>query len=199
MARPRTFDEDTVIRAARDQFRRCGYSGTSLDDLVKATGLAKASIYNAFGDKHALYIRAFDNYCTEAVEALGAELDGPDETAAERLRHLILHMADTTGTASEPPLSCFLSKATAELAARDPEVAGIAQRAFRQIEDVLASALLAAQRADVVPPSRDCRSTARHILVGLRGLEALAAAGVDRAVLADAAGSIARLTLSPGL
>ncbi len=186
-----------MIRAARDQFRRCGYSGTSLDDLVKTTGLAKASIYNAFGDKHALYIRAFDSYCTEAVEALGAELDGPDETAGVRLRHLILHMADTAGTASEPPLSCFLSKATAELAARDPEVAGIAQRAFRQIEDVLSSALSAAQRADVVPPSRDCRSTARHILVGLRGLEALAAAGVDRAVLADAAGSLAQSTLGP--
>jgi TetR/AcrR family transcriptional regulator, transcriptional repressor for nem operon len=196
MGRPRTFDEDTVIQAALGQFRTTGYSGTSLEDLVKATGLAKASIYNAFGDKHALYIRAFESYCSEVVETLSEELDGADGAAADRLRGLIRHIADTAGTTSSPPISCFLSKATAELAALDPEVARLAQRAFQRIEDVLTKALSAAERAGAVSDSLDPRSTARHILAVLRGLEALAAAGVDRAVLVDAARSVSQLTLN---
>jgi TetR/AcrR family transcriptional repressor of nem operon len=196
MARPRGFDEATVIRAARDQFRSSGYSGTSLDDLMNATGLAKASIYNAFGDKHALYVRAFDGYCTEVVDAVRDELDGPDEGAAARLQGLIQRMADASGTPSSPPISCFLSKATAELAALDEEVAGLAQRTFAQLEDVLMECVCAAQRAGTVAASRDARSMARHILVALRGIEALAAAGVDRDVLADAARSVAQLTLN---
>ncbi|MGH8920910.1 MAG: TetR/AcrR family transcriptional regulator, partial [Actinomycetes bacterium] len=57
MARPRKFDEQTVVRAARDQFWRTGYTATSLDDLMAATGLGRASIYAAFGDKHALFVR----------------------------------------------------------------------------------------------------------------------------------------------
>lgn len=196
MARPRAFDEATVIKAAGDQFRSTGYSGTSLDDLVNATGLAKASIYNAFGDKHAFYVRAFDGYCTDAVHAVREELDGPDEGAAARLQHLIRQAADASGATSSPPIACFLSKATAELAALDEEVAGLAQRTFRQLEDVLMECVRAAQRAGTVAASRDARSTARHILVALRGIEALAAAGVDRDVLADAARSVAQLTLN---
>jgi TetR/AcrR family transcriptional repressor of nem operon len=196
MARPRTFDEETVIDAALGQFRTTGYSGTSLDDLVRATGLAKSSIYNAFGDKRQLYIRAFESYCSEVVDALSRELDGSDGAAADRLQGLIQHIADTAGTTSSPPISCFLSKATAELAALDPEVARLAERAFRHIEDVLTKAVSAAQRAGAGSASYDPRSTARHILVALRGLEALAAAGVDRAVLADAARSVSGFTLS---
>jgi TetR/AcrR family transcriptional regulator, transcriptional repressor for nem operon len=196
MARPRTFDEETVIDAALGQFRTTGYSGTSLDDLVRATGLAKSSIYNAFGDKRQLYIRAFESYCSEVVDTLSRELDGSDGAAADRLQGLIQHIADTAGTTSSPPISCFLSKATAELAALDPEVARLAERAFRHIEDVLTKAVSAAQRAGAGSASYDPRSTARHILVALRGLEALAAAGVDRAVLADAARSVSGFTLS---
>lgn len=196
MARPRTFDEETVIKAALGRFRATGYSGTSLDDLVKATGLAKASIYNAFGDKHALYLRAFESYCFEVVDALSRQLDGPDDAAADRLRGFIRQIADTAETTSSPPISCFLSKATAELAAHDPEVACVAQRTFQRIEEILTEAVSAAQRAGAVSDSPDSRSTARHILVVVRGLEALAAAGVDRAVLDDAVRSISQFTLN---
>jgi TetR/AcrR family transcriptional regulator, transcriptional repressor for nem operon len=130
------------------------------------------------------------------LDRLSEELDGSDEGAAERLRNLIRHMADTAGTPSSPPMCCFLAKATAELAALDHEVAAVAQRTFQQIEDVLTTCVCAAQRAGDVLVSRDPRSTARHILVALRGIEALSAAGVDRVVLADAARSITELTLN---
>jgi TetR/AcrR family transcriptional repressor of nem operon len=55
MPRPRSFDEDHVLELVRQRFWDTGYAATSLDDLMTATGLAKGSLYGAFGDKHTLF------------------------------------------------------------------------------------------------------------------------------------------------
>jgi TetR/AcrR family transcriptional repressor of nem operon len=196
MARPRTFDETAVVLAARERFWTCGYSATSLDDLVRATGLAKGSIYNTFGDKHTLFIRTLESYCTEVADQVDAELEGPDETAAERLRDMVTRSAGRAVTDATPPVACFLAKATAELAALDEEVATLIRRTFTRLEEALLRCVRAAQRAGAIPGTREAHATARHVLVALRGLEALAGAGVDRAVLADAAASLIETTLT---
>ena len=54
--RPRGFDTADVLKAASERFRTHGFAGTSLDDLVDATGLARPSLYAAFGDKRAIYL-----------------------------------------------------------------------------------------------------------------------------------------------
>jgi len=55
MARPRAFDEALVLCQARTLFANQGYNGTSIDDLVKATGLLRGSLYKAFGSKRNLF------------------------------------------------------------------------------------------------------------------------------------------------
>lgn len=189
MARPRAFDETAVVEAAQDRFWSLGYAATSLDDLVKATGLSKGSIYNTFSDKHTLYLRTFERYCDDVVAQVCAHLDAPDELAAERLRTLFDGIVDASGSATVPR-GCFLAKATAELAALDSEVQTVAQRTFAALETLLVRSVMAAQRAGSIVASRDPRKTARHLLATLRGLDALASAGVERAVLVDAVTSL---------
>jgi TetR/AcrR family transcriptional repressor of nem operon len=60
MSRPRQFDEPAVLQRLAEVFSRHGYEGTSMAMLVEATGLGKQSLYNAFGDKRAMYARAVD-------------------------------------------------------------------------------------------------------------------------------------------
>lgn len=74
MARPRSFDPEVALDAARDVFWAHGYAGASYDQITKATGLQKPSLYAAFGDKHALYLAALDRSRSEATAALGAAL-----------------------------------------------------------------------------------------------------------------------------
>jgi AcrR family transcriptional regulator len=62
MARPRSFDPDEALDLARDVFWQQGFQGTSLDDITAATGLAKPSLYAAFGDKNALFLKVLDRY-----------------------------------------------------------------------------------------------------------------------------------------
>jgi len=62
MARPRTFNPDDVLDAARDVFWRKGYQSTSLDDITAETGLTKTSLYAAFGDKASLFLKVLNRY-----------------------------------------------------------------------------------------------------------------------------------------
>ena len=67
MARPRSFDPDEVLDLARDVFWQKGFQSTSLDDITAATGLAKPSLYAAFGDKNALFLKVLDRYHASIV------------------------------------------------------------------------------------------------------------------------------------
>jgi TetR/AcrR family transcriptional repressor of nem operon len=56
MARPLEFDREEAIHKAMQLFLRQGYEGTSIEDLTTALGISRASLYNAFGDKHGLML-----------------------------------------------------------------------------------------------------------------------------------------------
>ncbi len=67
MARPREFDEETVLEAAVQCFWSRGFEATSVRNLIEKTGLTSASLYNAFGDKRALYQKALDHYVERGI------------------------------------------------------------------------------------------------------------------------------------
>ncbi|MDI7775952.1 TetR/AcrR family transcriptional regulator [Asticcacaulis sp. EMRT-3] len=60
--RPRAYDYDDVLEKALEVFWTKGFSATSLDDLVEATGVNRPSLYAGFGDKEALYVKALNFY-----------------------------------------------------------------------------------------------------------------------------------------
>ncbi len=62
VGRPREFDVEQVLDAAMKAFWANGYESTSLADLVSVTGLHKGSLYQAFGDKHSLFIQTLNRY-----------------------------------------------------------------------------------------------------------------------------------------
>ena len=58
MGRKRSFDDDEVLARASEVFLEHGYEGTSIDALVKATGLLRGSLYGAFGSKRGMFVAA---------------------------------------------------------------------------------------------------------------------------------------------
>src|SRR5690242_11014867 len=70
MPKTKQFDENEVLRKARNVFWEKGFNGTSMDELVRATGLSRSSIYDTFGDKHGLFVRSIQLYGQEEREAL---------------------------------------------------------------------------------------------------------------------------------
>jgi AcrR family transcriptional regulator len=182
MARPRGFDETQVLRAARDEFWYYGYAATSIDDVVAATGLGKGSLYGAFGDKHALFLRVFDDYCNDALDAARRALEGSDAGAFSRLRAQVLAVARSTGNDTDRR-GCLLAKGTAELAGSDPAVAARAKQTFDAIEEAFVDCIEGAQRAGDIDPSADAHQLAGLLLAVLRGIEALGKAGKSKSAL----------------
>jgi AcrR family transcriptional regulator len=177
MARPRGFDEQAVLDAAQGAFRARGYAGTSLQDLMAATGLGKGSLYAAFGDKRGLYLRVLENYAQRSVVGTEAALEHP--RAIEALREDLLNLARSS-TAGP---SCLLASSTAELAGVDADVGHCVEATFAQLEDRYAGAVARAQDEGDLDPEADPRALGGLLLTVARGLDALGHAGVPEASL----------------
>jgi len=99
-------------------FWRQGYDGTSVEDLLAATGLHKGSLYKAFGDKRSLYITSLERY-------MGYLHDGWKMTRAatpsprEALRRWFTGLVASKGGFK----GCFVANSSAEIGPRDPEIA----------------------------------------------------------------------------
>ena len=85
MARPREFDETTVLEAAMNCFWAQGFEQTSVRDLAERMGITGASLYNAFGDKRSLYRQAFVHYLTQTVRDRVARLEKLPSALAIRI------------------------------------------------------------------------------------------------------------------
>ncbi|MFF0041932.1 TetR/AcrR family transcriptional regulator [Streptomyces mirabilis] len=185
MARPRQFDEEEVVRAAREQFWSVGYNGTSIDDLSAVTGLGRGSLYGAFGDKHALFLRALDSYNSDALEAWRSALFGPGPALPMLERHVRDVAEGIIGDVERR--GCMMAKIAAELSAVDEGVAERIAEVVRGLHGALRGCIARAQAEGSLDADADAGSLAGLLLAVLRGLEALGKAGATPEVVNGAA------------
>jgi AcrR family transcriptional regulator len=185
MARPRKFVEEDVISAASVVFASKGYAGTTMDDLASATGLGKQSIYNSFGGKLELFLRAFQADGADVIAIADAALDESEGTPLQQIHsHVILSAVNAS---TKPGNSSLFSKGTSELSASYSEVAGTALQVYSDLETVYKGCLDAALECGEIEPTADTSALGTFFVSFLRGLDALGAAGVSRDHLMAAA------------
>jgi len=175
--RPRTFDIDFALDRAVEVFWKHGFQDASMHELTEAMGLSKPSLYAAFGDKEALYLKTLDRYMQLLLERHGAALhDEPDGRRAVEgfLRSLALMLADPT-----LPGGCFIINGTADCGGSTiPASVELALRAALQgSEMMILERLRRAQRDGDLPP--DARPDALAAMFGslLAGLAVMAKSG----------------------
>ena len=157
--RPRGFDPRKALGRAREVFHAKGFAATSLDDLAAATGLNRPSLYAAFGDKEALYIRALDAYAGKLLEGMEAILSDPAPIA----RRLSKVFEATIAIYTAPPMhaGCMLvGTATTEAPSR-PAVAAAASRLARAFEDAFERAFTRAVKSGELSRSPTPRARAQ--------------------------------------
>jgi TetR/AcrR family transcriptional repressor of nem operon len=182
VARPPSFDKQAVLRAVEQQFRKTGYAGTSLDDITAATGLGRGSLYAAFGDKHALFMQAFNEYCGRSESIVVALLAGPDETAVHRLRDFLRGSVDFL-TADEDRLGCMAGKFAIELNGQDPAVNERICEDFSVLQQALVECVEASQRHGDLDSEVPAQELACLLLTISRGLDVVSKCGRDAAEL----------------
>ncbi|MDB5710452.1 MAG: hypothetical protein JWL96_2522 [Sphingomonas bacterium] len=184
--RPRGFDPEEALKAASERFRTFGYAATSLDDLAAATGLARPSLYAAFGDKKALYLAALAR-THRRLEATFDALEAAALPRAALLKTIFASTIDLYLTGEIGPAGCIaVSTASAEAVA-DPEIRA-ALHGFLAMEDSRMARILAA--SGVARPE----AAARILMSVTHSLAVRTRAGTPRADLeAIAADCIALL------
>lgn len=185
MARSKEFDPDAALDAAIEVFRYRGYDGTSIQDLVDAMKIHRASLYDTFGDKHDLYLAALDRYDRIKYTEVKAILEAPGSKIAA-FQRLFASIVESAVAANGITFGCFMTNSTMERAALDPKIAARATRNFRQLEDLYHSALCeAVDSGEIVGSAQEIRSLARFLVSTGKGLRVSSKADCSRETLTD--------------
>jgi TetR/AcrR family transcriptional regulator, transcriptional repressor for nem operon len=183
MAGKKAFEPQRVLEKAMNAFWERGYEGLSIEDLVQSTGIGRGSLYGTFGDKHALYLAALDQYIAAVRAQTTALLDQPGTLQAV-LGQLFQTQVDAL--LSDPARrGCFLVNASLEIAPHDPEVNAIVQSALQEFEEGLYRLLIKAQVAGELSWKHDPHQLAHFLLGTFVSLRVLARGQQDRRVLQD--------------
>lgn len=189
MSRPRAFDEERVLHAVREQFWTAGYAATSLEDLMRVSGLGKGSLYAAFGDKHQLFLRALHSYTDDSHDHLREAL-AAFPRAVDALR-MLLEASIEDSTRNGTRRGCLMANSTCELGSADPQVLDHARRTYETSTALIADCVVRAQRQGDISAEADPIALARALLAAQQGLVFMSRTGLDTDTLISTARSLA--------
>jgi TetR/AcrR family transcriptional repressor of nem operon len=176
MPRPKSFDQDAILDQAVDLFWERGYEGTSLADLEAHLGLGRQSLYNAYGDKQALFLKALDRYrrtvAGDAVTRLSAAGLGLD--AIRGFFRWSVDMLTVPGARR----GCMVANTILERGPQDPDALLRCNHARDVLLRGFRRALTAAKAKGEVSASLDVEAAAILLVTHNYGLCVLSKTGV---------------------
>jgi AcrR family transcriptional regulator len=194
--RPPAYVPEVALARATKAFWDSGFAATSLDDLAAATGMNRPSLYGAFGDKHALYLKALSAYW-EAGRSGMTEALGPERPLREGLRRVYTVALDLYFPSKGQPRGCFLIGTATTEAMRDADVRATLAEALREIDEAFEARLRLAQAGGELAADADPRTLAQLAAATLHTLALRSRAGESRAELETLADGAVALVCGP--
>jgi AcrR family transcriptional regulator len=174
--RPREFDVEAALAAALRVFWQRGYEGASMAELTAEMGIAKPSLYAAFGNKEELFRKALDLYEREKMAYMSEALKEPtSRQLAERLLYGGLAMQ----TSSCDPRGCM---GVITSVACGPEAVSIRACVIERQKgsrDLLVKRLAEFQAEGDLPADIDPEALARYMTAVLQGISVQASSGAS--------------------
>jgi TetR/AcrR family transcriptional repressor of nem operon len=180
MARPKEFDQERALHRAISTFSQKGFAATSTDDLMCAMDLGRQSMYDTFGDKRALFLKALEVYVTEKVRSINVELQTPGSPLGS-IRMALVHFAERRDLSSTD--GCMGINAICEFGMRDEDVTRIVSTAAKAQRHTLMDTLRRAQKEGELAARTDIESLADFFECTLAGIRIAAKAGKTRPAL----------------
>jgi AcrR family transcriptional regulator len=178
--RPRAYEPDAALMQAMAAFWERGYAATSLDDLVAATGMNRPSLYAAFGDKRAIYVKALERYGAGRGlrEALASE-----PTLRGALRRAFGTAIDVYLPAEKPARGCFVIGTAVTEAMHEPVVREVLSGVLRDLDEGFEERIRAAIAEGALPSDADPAASAKIASAALLSLAVRSRSGESRAEL----------------
>lgn len=148
MPKVKLFDQEQALDNAMNLFWTKGYNGTSINDLVKATGLSRSSLYDTFQDKHQLYKATLKHYQAQQMKGLSAVLDKQPDSK-KKIEVLFAFFLNQIITQPKGQ-GCFMINTAAEMLNQDKELAKFAKEDFVGMEQLFLSIIKEGQRKNEI-------------------------------------------------
>jgi TetR/AcrR family transcriptional repressor of nem operon len=161
-----------------------------MQDLVDGLGISRSSLYDTYGDKHSLFIKALESY-QNAASGKVCQIVGKAQPAKEAIKQLLQL---STGELLEDRMhkGCFLVNAEVEVAPHDEEVSRMICKNDQQMEDVFYLVIKKGQDSGEITNKQDARALARFIINTVKGIRVTAKSTNDKTIFDD----IIRLAIS---
>ncbi|MEO0480412.1 MAG: TetR/AcrR family transcriptional regulator [Planctomycetota bacterium] len=163
----KSFDIDESVERATEVFWSKGYAATGVAELCEAMGVGKKSLYDTFGSKRDLYLRALDRYADETAAAL-EELAETAKDPLRALRSVLRSKGEEFGCADSR--GCFLGVALAQVPSDDPELAHLLGEHVARMEKAFEGLIRQAVRKGSLASSTPVTNLSRLIVSVLQGL-----------------------------
>ena len=179
--RPRSFDRDQLIETVMHLFWERGYKGLSFDEIASATGLTRASLYNSFKCKDALFFEALRSYSSSTPDVLFTKVKEGD--AVGPVFYEVFARAAHLRACEEKKRGCFTVNCFAEMAGEDTEVGKGVASLMEEKRLIVVSLIEQAIRQKELPAGTDPENTANMIMAFLSGFSLFSKGGADEASL----------------
>lgn len=177
--RPRAYEPQVALRRAMDAFWKTGYSGTSLDDIAEATGMNRPSLRAAFGDKHAIYIKALSDYWEVKCAAMRAALEG-SRALDEALMRVYDAALSIYFSGADGARGCFVVGTAVTEAGDDAEIRRLVAAGLRTLDAGFEARLRAARDAGELEKDADPSALAMLASATMHTMAIRARAGTSR-------------------
>lgn len=169
MARSKAFDEVETLEKAMHVFWKKGYHATSMEDLVSAMGISRASLYDTYGDKKQLYMAALKLFQSQSQRQNSRAVAASGNSPKAQLMAVLQTSLEET-LADPDQRGCMMANATAELAILDEDVCQFAQGNICAVEAFFEKLLRAGQEQGEFRPDFDPGVAATFLLNYVHGM-----------------------------
>ena len=168
MGKKRQFDESEVLTIMAEHFWKHGYAATKVDQLSAITGLTKTSIYNAFGNKEALFLRVIDFYVERAFLPALQQIDA-ERSMTDNLEKLFeLYFSEDQN--QQLTYGCLLTNSILELAGNEPGLYDEATERFAQVREAMHQFFAVYENSGRLAPGVDTDELTDLFMTFLQGL-----------------------------
>ena len=187
----KSFDEDAVVGKAMKVFWEKGYEATSINDLIEGTGIGRGSLYNAFGGKQALFVRALAKYHAENHRATLAEFEAKDDPL-NAIRGVFSAVLKET-VEDKAKKGCFIINTTLELWTHDEKTQAVIKKGHDETIAFFRRCIEVAQARGEISGSVDPISTAKVLLSLMISIRVLGRGAFNESDLREIAAQAERL------
>ena len=181
MVRTRTFDPAEALSATVDLFASKGFAETSMEDVVKKTGVSRYGLYGTFGNKRELFEQALEVYAEQMGKRSFERLAEPGARLEHIRRVFTERIADMCGDCDSK--GCLFIHTAMELAPQDEDIRAVLKKFMTRMSKAFAHGLKSAIEAGEINRDIDVRSTAEMLTSTMFGLVVLARSGFPKETL----------------